>query len=65
MIWMREGKNVEKIRRCLPLPLYGQLEVVPGSHDNVLRVLVPQVVHLRVIHPDYCIAGLQTGRFRR
>lgn len=49
----------------LLLPLYGQLEVVPSSHDNILRVLVPQIVHLRVIDPDNCIAGLQTSRFRR
>lgn len=49
----------------LLLPLYGQLEVVASSHDNILRVLVPQIVHLRVIDPDNCIAGLQTSRFRR
>lgn len=58
-------KDVEKTRPCLPLPLYGQLEVVPGPHDNILRVLVPQIVHLRVIDPDHCIARPQTSRFRR
>lgn len=26
---------------------------------------MPQIVHLRVIDPDNCIAGLQTSRFRR
>lgn len=55
---------VESQSRLL-LPLYGQLEVVASSHDNILRVLVPQIVHLRVIDPDNCIAGLQTSRFRR
>lgn len=49
----------------MSLPLYGQLEVVPSPHDNVLRVLVPEIVHLRAIDPDNCIAGPQASRFRR
>lgn len=59
-----EVENVRS-RQCLSLPLYDQLEIVAGSHDDILRVLVPQVEHVGVVHPDNCIAGLEASCFRR
>lgn len=47
------------------LPLHGDLEIIPGPDYDILRVLVPQVVHVGGVNFDNGIASFKTSSFRR
>lgn len=42
--------------------LHHHLDVVSGAHDNILRILVPQIVHINTVDLHQDIAGNQTRR---
>jgi len=46
-------------------PLNSQFEIISGLDYNILRVLVPQIIHLGSVDFDNCIASFKTSSFRR
>lgn len=46
-------------------PLHSDFEIIPGLDYDILRVLVPQIVHVGGVDFDNGIASFKTGSFRR
>jgi len=46
------------------LPLNSHFEIISGLDYNILRVLVPQVIHFGGVDFDNCIASFKTSSFR-
>jgi len=46
------------------LPLNSHFEIISGLDYNILRVLVPQIIHFGGVDFDNCIASFKTSSFR-